>query len=179
MRARRAAVLLAGTGLLTTGCGVAADTAVPRCGATERLAVVAQSVPSAAYVPCLQPLPEGWRASGFRVSPGESRFSLDPERGGSRPVDVVLTAGCDVTGASPERPRAEGVRSSVRVRSVAPTYAGTRFDAFPGGCLRSEFAFARGPHIPLLEELTAAVDLVRRRELQVRLREELGVELDP
>ena len=94
-------------------------------------------------------------------------------------MEVVLTARCDVTGASPERPRAEGVRSWVRVQSVSPLYAGQRYDVFSSGCVRVHFAFPRGPHIPLMEELSSAVGLVRRSELAVDLREELGVELDP
>lgn len=174
---RRTAAALLATGLATAGCSVAADTSVPRCGATERLAVVAQAVPTAAYVPCLHPLPQGWRAGGFDVRRGSSRFTLTPDRGADAPVELLLTARCTTTGASPARPAAEGVRSSVRVLAVSPSYTGERYDVFPGGCLRSRFSFARGPHIPLLEELAAAVGLVRRRELEVRLRDELDVEL--
>jgi hypothetical protein len=165
--------------LLLTSCGLSAETATPRCDSVERLALVAQTVPGAAYVPCLRPLEPGWRAAAFEAEPGRSLISLVSDRSGGKPVDVVLTAECDVRGASPERPRAEGVRSWLRVRAVSPAYAGDRYDVFPGGCLRSTFSFPRGPHIPLMEELVASVGLVRRSELAVQLRDELGVELDP
>jgi hypothetical protein len=165
--------------VLLTSCGLSAATATPRCGSPERLAVVAQSVPSAAYVPCLRALEPGWRATAFDASDGRSRFELLSDRSGDRPVDVVLTATCDVAGASPERARAEGVQSWVRLRSVSPLYAGRRYDVFSGGCVQVDFAFPRGPHIPLMEELGAAVGLVRRSELAVDLRDRLGVELDP
>jgi hypothetical protein len=165
--------------LLTAGCGVTAEAATPRCTSVERLALVAQSVPTAAYLPCLRTLPEGWRTAGFKAERGSSRLSLLSDRSGGRTVDVVLSARCDVRAASPAPARAQGVRSYVRLRSVAPTYAGTLYDVFAGGCVRYRFAFPRGPHIPLLEDLSAAVDLVPRRELRVELRKELGVELDP
>jgi hypothetical protein len=174
-----APALLLTAALLLTSCGMPAETATPHCGSEERMAVVAQTVPTAAYVPCLRPLEEGWSATGFDASAGASRFTLLSDRSGGRPVEVVLTDACDVEGASPERPKAEGVSSFVRVREVSPLYAGERYDVFAGGCMRTSFAFPRGPHIPLMEELGAAVGLVRRSELAVDLRDELGVELDP
>jgi hypothetical protein len=164
--------------LATSGCALGAETATPTCEDVERVALVAQSVPSAAYVPCLTRLPTGWRAGGFDVERGSSTLTLRSDRGGGRPVEVVLTEGCDVRGASPAPPRAVGVRSYLRVDSVSPEYAGTAYDVFPGGCVRAEFAFPRGPHIPLMEDLGNAVELVPRREVRIALRNELGVELD-
>lgn len=164
---------------MTASCGVTAQTATPDCSSVERLALVAQSVPGAAYLPCVQALPAGWRATGFDASDGSTRLSLLSDRSGGRPVEVVLEARCDVTGASPAAPRAEGVRSYVRLRSVSGTYAGTLYDVFPGGCVRYRFDFPRGPHIPLMEELSAAVQLVRRGDVRLHLRDRLGVELDP
>lgn len=165
--------------LLTTACGTDVETAAPWCGDVERLGLVAQSVPAASYVPCLQELPVGWRATGFEAGPGASRISLLSDRSGGRMVDVVLEPRCDVGDASSARPRAEGVRSFLRLDDISPVYAGTSYDVFPGGCLRSSFAFPRGPHIPLMEELRSAVDLVPRRELRLQVRDRLGVELDP
>lgn len=165
--------------LLATGCGTTVEAAEPRCGAVERLALVAQSVPTAMYVPCLQDLPVGWRTTRFDAERGSTRLSLLSDRSGGRPVEVVLEPGCDVSGASPARPRADGVRSYLELDSVAPLYAGTAYDVFPGGCVRYTFAFPRGPHIPLMEDLEASVGLVPRRELRLDVRERTGVELDP
>jgi hypothetical protein len=165
--------------LTTASCGLTAETATPDCSGVERLALVAQSVPGAAYLPCVQELPTGWRATGFDAAGGSTRLSLLSDRSGGRPVEVVLQARCDVTGASPAAPRAEGVRSYVRLRSVSGSYAGTLYDVFPGGCVRYRFDFPRGPHIPLMEELSAAVRLVRRGDVRLDLRDRLGVELDP
>jgi hypothetical protein len=161
------------------GCGVTAEAAAPFCRDPERVAVVAQSVPTAAYVPCLLEPPPGWRAAGFEAGPGGSSVALSSDRSDGPPVEVRLSPACDVTGASPDRPRAAGVRSYLRLQSITPDVAGTRYDVFRGGCVSSRFAFPRGPHIPLLEELEAAVELLPRRELRLQLQERLGVELDP
>lgn len=178
MRRRLLLVLLL-TAVCGTGCGISAETATPRCTSLERLGLVAQSVPTAAYVSCLRALPEGWRATAFSVSRGSSRFSLLSDRSRGHPVDVVLTRRCDLAGASVATPRVEGVRSYVRLTSITPLYAGQLYDVFPGGCVRYSFAFPRGPHIPLMEELASAVGLVPRRDLRQDLRKRLGVELDP
>ena len=165
--------------LALPACSSAVASAGPDCGAVERVALVAQSVPSASWVPCLGELPAGWRTTAFDARDGRTRLRLLSDRSGGRPVDVVLQARCDVDGATPVAPRAEGVRNYLRLRSVAPTYAGSAYDVFPGGCVRYEFAFPRGPHIPLLDELAGAVRLVPRRELRLDVSEEVGVELDP
>jgi hypothetical protein len=172
-------VLVPVTLLVLSACGLSAETAAPRCESVERVAIVAQSVPTAAYVPCLRDLPAGWQTTEVAVRHDTTRITLLSDRSGDRPVQVVLQERCDLGGASTLPPRAEGVRSAVRLESVSPLYRGVRYDVFPGGCVRSTFAFPRGAHIPLMEELTSAVDLLPRRELRVAVRDELGVELDP
>ena len=165
--------------LLLAGCGLSAETSAPRCDGVEPLALVAQSVPTASYLVCLQDLPAGWRATRFEAVRGSTRISLLSDRTEGRPVDIVLTSRCDITGASPARPGADGVRSYLRVDTVSPVYAGSAFDVFPGGCIQYAFAFPRGPHIPLMEQLSSTVDLVPRRELRLDVRDQVGVELDP
>jgi hypothetical protein len=171
--------LLLGPLLLLPACGVAPDLAAPRCDAVERVAVVAQSVPDASYVPCLRPLPTGWRTVGVEVRRGSTHLSVLSDRSEGRPVEIALEGDCDVRGASPARPRADGVRSYLRLDSVSPAFAGTAYDVFPGGCVSSAFAFPRGPHIPLMEELDEAVQLLPRRQLELDVRTTTGVELDP
>ncbi len=175
-------LLVAASGALlvasTSGCASVAPTA-PTCTAAGRLAIVAQSVTSAAYVPCVAALPPGWQVTAFHVARGHTDVRLLSDRAGGRVVDVALRARCDVTGATPTTPRADGVRTYVRLTSVSPRYAGTMSDVFAGGCVTYRFDFPRGPHIALMEDLTTAVGLLSRRELRFELRRDLGVELDP
>jgi hypothetical protein len=151
---------------------------VPECGTTRRLAIVAQSVPTASYVPCLASLAEGWEVTRFDAKSGHTRFSLVPDRGGGRHVDIELAARCDVAGATPEPARSPGARTYLRLNMISPRYAGTLYDVFAGGCVRYRFDFDRGPHIPLMEELRDAVALFPRRQLELALRRTYGVELN-
>jgi hypothetical protein len=71
------------------------------------------------------------------------------------------------------------VRTYQELVSITPEYAGYRADVFPGGCVRYEFRFERGPHIALMDELQQAVALRARQEVRQELRRELDVELEP
>lgn len=169
-----AAVVLASA----AGCA-SVPPAAPTCTADSRLAIVAQSVTGAAYVPCIRTLPTGWEVTGFHVARGHTDYRLLSDRADGRPVAVALRARCSTSGATPTTPRADGVQTYLRLTSVSPRYAGTMSDVFPGGCVTYEFNFRRGPHIALMEDLTTAVGLFSRRELRFELHRDLGVELDP
>ena len=153
--------------------------AVPFCDSVPGLALVAQSVPTAAYVPCLSSLPPGWRAGDFRAGRGSASFSLTSDRAPRNPVLVGLTALCDVSGATPTSPRAAGARSEIRLWSISPRYAGTLSDVFAGGCVTYRFDLPRGPHIALVSEFEGAVSLHPRQEVAAELRQRLGVSLGP
>jgi hypothetical protein len=167
--------LVVGIALVATGCG-GADTAMPRCRADQRLAIVSQSVPDAAYLPCIAALPTGWSFQSLDVDDEHTRMSLRSDRS-DRPVHVSLLPRCEVRGATPIAPRDEGVRTYQSVESIAPRYAGRLYDVFAHGCVVYEFDFARGPHIALIDELERTVSLYPRRELRQRLRDDLGIDL--
>jgi hypothetical protein len=175
--ARAAGPLLLAASLPLAACATS-STAAPRCEAGQRLAIVAQSAPGAAYLPCIDELPPGWRFVSFDVDDGGTRVSLQSDRA-DRPVEISLTARCDVGEATPAAPRDEGVRTYQLVASISPRYAGRFFDVFPRGCVTYEFDFERGPHIALVDELLRAVRLYPLRQLRQELEDDLGVTLDP
>jgi hypothetical protein len=179
-RTARLAVAVVGLSVLVVCVGCTAVTAaVPGCGSIERVALVAQSVPRASYIPCLRVLPPGWKTARFQATSGHTSFSLISDRAGGRPVDIELASACDVAGATPSPPRGPGVRTYTRLRSISPRYSGTLLDAFVGGCVSYQFDFPRGPHIALMEEFESAVNLYPRQELSLELHKRLGVTLDP
>lgn len=151
----------------------------PSCQAVQRLALVAQSVPTAAFVPCLDRLPPGWSLESFSVERGHTEFSLLSDRAGGRAVVVRFEASCPLPGAVPTTPRGPGIRTDIRVVSVDPRYSGTLRDQFPGGCVTYRFSFQRGSHIPLVQDFENTVQLVSRHTLRLELQTQLGLELGP
>lgn len=161
---------------IASGCAVS-NTTMPRCRADQRLGLVAQSVPGAAYVPCIERLPAGWQFSALRVTDRGTRFSIRSDRD-PRPVHVELRPHCDTSGAVPTAPDADGVRSYQRTSTITPRYAATIYDVFPGGCVTTRFDFERGAHVTLVDEMQQAVHLYSRRDLRSGLSKAFGITLD-
>ncbi len=172
------ALVVAALAVTLSGCSTV-TAAVPRCGATEHLGLVAESVPSASYVPCLNALPAGWSAGGFDAASGHTRFWLLSDRADGKSVTVELRGSCNAAGATPIAARSSGVRTSILLAGISPRYAGTLFDVFAGGCITYRFDFPRGPHIGLMEDLQTAVALYPRLALAAELHRQLGVSIGP
>ena len=178
LRVGLALAALVATGLALSACGTV-EAAAPSCPDAMRLALVAQSVPTASYLPCLHRLPDGWQVTQVDIASGHTILALLSDRAEGRAVVVTLLPSCDAASATAEAPRADGIRTSVYLNSISDRYAGTMYDVFPGGCITYRFDFARGPHIALMEELNDTAGLLARRELRLDLRRQFGVELDP
>ena len=166
------------TAATLTGCAGFGDT-VPGCGDPLRLAIIAQSVPGAAYLPCIRDLPQGWSTSGFDPSQDGTSFLLNSDRSPGQPVTVRLTTTCQTGGTSPSPARAPGVLTYTRLSSISPRFAGTLYDVFPGGCVSYRFDFATGSQIALMEQFEQAIGLYPRQQLRLVLKQKLGVELNP
>ena len=176
MKRALAAALLAVP--MLSGCSVTTRPA-PNCASWERLGLIAQSVPSAGYLPCIVSLAPGWKSSGLVVRDGATTFSLLSDRAQGRAVDVTFRRTCTTAGATPIPPRTTGGRSLLRLRSIEPRYAGTMFDVFPGGCVTYRFDFDRDSHIALIAELEQAVGFVSRDALRLELHRRFDIELRP
>src|SRR5829696_7005471 len=61
------------------------------CGDLQPLWLMAQSVPSASLVPCVQLLPVGWSVAEVAVNNGRSVITLDHDRAGTGAMRVELT----------------------------------------------------------------------------------------
>ncbi len=175
-----AAAVLFATSYFRSAGFVASGTSgsVPACTDTRRLAVVAQSVPTGSYIPCVVARRPGWSAGDFDPRSGHTTFELVSDRDPAHHVVVKLLPSCDTTGATPTTPRADGVRTYIRPRSIDPRYAGTLIDVFPGGCVSYQFDFARGPHIALMDDFEHEIGLRARRDLRLALDSTYGIDLD-
>ena len=129
-------------------------------------------------VPCVEQMPVGWSFAALDVDSGSARFWLDSDRAGLRAVEVELLASCDTQGATIVGADEEGIERHQRLTSLSPTFAGTTYDVFDGGCVAYRYELTSGAHIALHEELHDAVALFPRQVLADELRRDLGLELD-
>jgi hypothetical protein len=171
-----AAMIAAAVGTLT-GCATPSHT-VPGCGDPLRLAIIAQSVPRAAYIPCIRQLPPGWSASAFDPARGRTRFTLTSDLAPTTPVMVQLAAACKIDGATPSQSRAAGVQTYTRLPAISPRLVGSLYDVFRGGCVSYSFSFDRQQYA-LIGQFESAIGLYSRQQLRLTLKRKLGVELDP
>ncbi|MBW3549050.1 MAG: hypothetical protein KY452_13085 [Actinobacteria bacterium] len=165
MTARTSAVAAAVLAVAMVGCA-GAEAAVPECKASRRLAILAQSVPTASLVPCLESMPAGWSFAALDVDSERSRFWLDSDRAGLRAAEIELASTCDVSGGTQGEPEEEGTDRYQRLSSLSPRFAGSTYDVFDGGCVIYRYDFANGPHITLYQDLHDAVALFPREDLE-------------
>ena len=136
-----------GTGLvmltLLSACGIDSQSVrvghLPLCdhSNTGRLILMAQSVPSAHIIPCIEDLPDGWRLKHADVETGRSRLQFDNAAGAD--VVVYLLASCSPTG------ELIGSESGVD-RYVALDEEGrVEEQVFDGGCIRIEAPVGEEP----------------------------------
>jgi hypothetical protein len=96
-------------GLAVSGCSsdTTATTELPTCAdaengnASNAVILMAQSVPTASYVPCLRAaLPLGWNFHHLDARSDVSVFSLDSDRDGQEAIKVRLEESCDTAGST-------------------------------------------------------------------------------
>ena len=117
------------------------------CRDLEPLWLMAQSVPSASLVPCVQLLPVGWNVAEVAVNNGRSLITLNHDRAGDRALVVRLAASCDPSGAVEGPSPVAGVRHFQRTESrTGGEFTATWYDQFPGGCLTSRLRLTTDPN---------------------------------
>ena len=171
---------LPGAGLLPASPPSAASYATlgrrPDCRpVTDSLALLAQSVPSASRVPCLEALPLGWSFQGAGVTNEGAEFFLESDRAEGRQVQMIFSETCDTSGASQvpsDEPFAERFE---RVRIDDVHYSGSRYYVFEGGCAEYRFDFRGEGRTALATEISGAMTFVGRDELSAIAQEEIGM----
>jgi tRNA A-37 threonylcarbamoyl transferase component Bud32 len=151
------------------------------CGDLEPLWLMAQSVPSASLVPCVQLLPVGWSVAEVAVNNGRSVITLNHDRAGREAVVVELTASCDLTGATEMTSEQPGARRYLRIDRTTPGFSATRAYAFPGGCITARISAPAASGQQLTTETSSAIGFTTRQELRQALsqRSDGRLQLDP
>jgi tRNA A-37 threonylcarbamoyl transferase component Bud32 len=146
------------------------------CGDLEPLWLMAQSVPSASLIPCLQLVPVDWTVAEVAVNNGRSVIILDHDRGGKAAMVVTLTAAaCDLAGAAEVTSEQRGATRWYRARD------NTRAYKFPGGCVTQRFSAAAPSALRMRDTAATELGFVTREQLGQALSRRSGgrLQLDP
>jgi hypothetical protein len=143
--------------------------------------LMAQSVPTASFVPCVETMPPGWRVAEMDVRNDSARFYLDSDRQDGHAIEVTLTEECATDGASEIPSDRAGMRRLEEVTEVSPRYVGRRFYLFEGGCITVLFTITGEDRSEPLAVATQGLGTAPRSELRalVRERSDGQLELDP
>jgi hypothetical protein len=137
----------------------------------------AQTVPSAAMLPCVAALPSGWSVGRADIASGRVRLWLDSDRAGPHAVTVTLTAACDTSGAQQIPSDQPGTRRFERPLSLVPQFSGLRYYTFPGGCVTYDFRFKPGASPVLAVAVDSALAFQTRATLVDYIRHTEGLAL--
>ena len=178
--ARVAAVLLL---LVVSGCGtdLSAREGVPECEPSGELVVIAQAVPSAGHVPCIEMLPIGWDFAGMDVRRGRARFWLGNDRAGARAVRVTLESTCDTSTATELPSDHPSTQRFLRLDQLGSRNTGAWLHTFDGGCTTYDFAVPERSYDfdAFNVELHAALDFFPRGDIAAEVLDRFDAELDP
>src|SRR5215217_544856 len=147
-----------------------------RCAPHEPLLLMAQSVPTASLVPCVEILPAGWTLGDVVVGNGRSRFTMTSDRGGV--LAVELTASCDLGGTVALASEQPGARRYLRVERNPAGVAMTRAYTFPGGCVTQRLTAPAASRQQLAGESSFALGFTTRDDLDAALRRDSGGRLE-
>jgi hypothetical protein len=182
------AVCLAATGCVRPATTEFSQAREPDCRYQGRqgmavLVLMAQAVPTASQLPCVELLPAGWGVSDVFVRNGRARFSLDSDRVGMHAVRVVLERFCTFGQVTRVPTDHSGTRRYQQVDSIEPgrRYQGKIYYLFPGGCVTYRLDFRSDEQARPLGEVSLALGFVARDTLRRTLNDftDGKVPLDP
>jgi tRNA A-37 threonylcarbamoyl transferase component Bud32 len=152
------------------------------CARPEPLWLMAQSVPSASLVPCVESRLPGWTVANVAVNDGRSQVTLNHDRAGEAAVVLRLTRACDTGAAVETPPPASDVRRWERVDQLGGgRYAATWYDRFAGGCVAYRLRSASDPVGQFANEVPSLLGFASRTALRQALDDRSGgrLHLDP
>jgi hypothetical protein len=139
--------------------------------------LMAQAVPSATLVPCVDVYPAGWSLGSFDTRSGIAVITFDSDRGGIGALTVTFEATCTPQGSTlpSDEVGAPNLRQEDR-EPLGSRYRATRYYTFPGGCMLYTFDFPQGGVSTLTTDAAQMVHLTRRSVIEADLAK-LGLQL--
>jgi tRNA A-37 threonylcarbamoyl transferase component Bud32/membrane-associated phospholipid phosphatase len=147
----------------------------PTCRAQTVTVLMAQAVPTATAVPCIEALPTGLSFATAIARNGEARFWLDSDRAGARAVTVTLTGSCDTSGARPVSTDEIGTERFDSDPAASSSASGPdRFYRLPGGCVTYNYSVPARVDPELTAAADSALGFLPRDELVAYVHEQAG-----
>ena len=152
--------------LALAGCSVEAHISHPACEGGGSWVIVAQSVPTASQVPCLDPIPRGWDIDGVKIDQNGTVITFGSDRAGTVAARMRFTESCAVGDAVQTPSDDPGIERFEDVMQVANGFRASRYYRFDGGCVSWEFEFDAGAPSALSIELANSMQFRGRADLQ-------------
>lgn len=157
--------------LLGSACG-AESTILGKPSCPDHLVLVAQSVPDAEFVPCLDDLPGGWSVSTVSIGHNGTTVTLDSDRAGFGAAKFAYRDQCDVSGMGRLPSEQDGVRVHEEIARLEGGLESTRYFVFDRGCVTVRFDFDGFGDIEYARDLLDSLLLVSRDDLNENIRQE-------
>ena len=151
------------------------------CSDQEALWLMAQAVPEATLVPCVQVTPPGWSLNDVKAGRGFASIVFDIDRPHQiAAVTVDLAPTCDLAGATEVKSEQPEARRYIRIDRTASPVRVTRTYVFPGGCISERFVSPDSPE-RLAADASISLGFVTRDQLAADLarRSDGRLDLDP
>lgn len=157
--------------ILGVGCSVDESIPPPTCVGGGSHLIVAQSVPGANQVPCLEALPEGWSVTSVSVNQDRTIITFDSDRAGSNAAKLRLDPSCDVGGAVSSASEFDAAERFDLIEQLAPGFRASRFYRFDGGCVTWLFDFDEDASATEAVAVGDSLSLIPRQDLSDALRD--------
>jgi hypothetical protein len=142
---------------------------------------MAQSVPTASWLPCVRALPVGFSFKQLQATDRGSHFSLNSGGEGTRALRVELASTCDLRDANETPSAQDGVRRYERIDDASFDYRGEWHFIFTGGCITYVFTLHGTTGAASADALSSSLGFVSRGTIARLLHDYSGgrLELDP
>lgn len=157
--------------LFLSGCSVEQTLPFPGCTGGGSHLIVAQSVPAASQIPCLEFVPNGWSIDKVSVKQDRSEITLDSDRAGSGAAVLRLVAACDIGDAVSSPSEFAEAKRFDKIERLAPGFRASRFYRFEGGCVEWSFDFDDDASATEAVALGDALRLVSRQVMRDQVRD--------
>ena len=177
----QAAVLVATTAIfLLPACRASSYPQVACEGESRQniLHLVAQAVPSATLIPCIERVPTGWSYGGSEIRSRFVHFWLDSDRIGVDAVNVTMTGACNVAGDMPLHLDADDMALRLyQEPAVRHPHITIRHYVFSGGCATVRYSFTRQMAPAIFAEAEVLLGFNLRSDHVNSVRREAGITL--